>query len=98
MAKAIRIRIVDILLVHVPMTDGKKSHDTVLGFSKTINYGLLSISTYLKKRGKNVKILDNSDMLYRESIYDMINTIYTYRHIVIGFFCISVFAYRNLIF
>ena len=87
----------DILLVHVPASVGKKSHDTAFSFSKSINYGLLSIGTYLKGKGHDVKILDHRDKSNDEYISEIKKSIYTCNPLAVGLFCISGFSYPNLI-
>jgi len=86
----------DIILIHIPIEVGKKSHDTAFPFSKTINYGLLSIGSYLINIGYDVRILDFRDHPVKKNINKIKKSIDIIQPKMIGLSCISGFSFPYL--
>jgi len=85
-----------ILLVNIPSDSGKKSYDKAFPFSKTINFGLLSIATYLKDKGLDVLIFDPFSKYYRDYKRGIVSEIQETMPLAIGLSCISGFNYPPL--
>jgi len=87
----------DIILIHIPIDEGKKSHDTAFSFSKTINFGLLSIGSYLKSKDYDIEILDFRGHSIEENINNIEKRIEIIKPKIIGLSCISGFSFPNLL-
>ena len=87
----------DIFLIHIPINEGKKSYDTAFSFSKTINFGLLSIGSYLKSIGYDIEILDFRSSSIEENINNIRKRIEIIKPKIIGLSCISGFSFPNLL-
>jgi radical SAM superfamily enzyme YgiQ (UPF0313 family) len=85
----------DILLINVPAEIGKKKYDIHNEFSRGINFGLLSIASYLQRNHYETMIYD----IYKDfniSINEIISLIDYHKPYIIGLSCISGFAYPLL--
>lgn len=79
------------------MVVGKKPHDTLFPFSKTINFGLLSLGSYLERKGHAVRILDYRDYSTENNIKRIKENINATEPKMIGLSCISGFSFPNLL-
>ena len=85
---------IDIVLINTPISSGKKPYDISSNLSKSLNFGLLSIASYLSSKGFSSYVFDP-----RSSTYDTFKQIYQiidyYTPPVVGLSCISGFSYTS---
>jgi anaerobic magnesium-protoporphyrin IX monomethyl ester cyclase len=85
----------DIILVNIPIDAKKKPYDDAFPFSKSINFGILSIASYLAKNKYNVSIFDPQAINSNNPLNDLISYVQQTKPLVVGLSCISGFAYRS---
>jgi len=86
----------EIILVNIPSADGKKPYDKAFRFSKTMNFGLLSIATYLQSQGITARLLDLCASDREDQLGQVTAVIKCENPSAIGLSCISGFAYPSL--
>jgi anaerobic magnesium-protoporphyrin IX monomethyl ester cyclase len=85
-----------IFLINLPSNHSKKPYDRAFNFTKTINFGLLSIATYLKNKGLSVSIFDPYSQDYDNYEESIILEVQKAKPLAIGLSCISGFCYPPL--
>ena len=83
----------NVVLVNVPKDEKKKSYDDAFPFCKTLNFGILSIASYLKECGIHPSIFDPQSLSTQEPLEELGNLIQKENPLVIGLSCISGFSY-----
>lgn len=85
----------DIVLVNIPIDSTKKPYDYVFPFSKGINFGLLSIASYLTEMHYKVSVFDSQADDFKDPLKALISRVRQLMPAVVGLSCISGFAYRS---
>ena len=86
----------EIILVNIPPADWKKPYDNAFPFSRTINFGLLAIATYLQSHGIATRLLDLYAFNQDDQLTEVVLAIKAENPVAIGLSCISGFAYPSL--
>ena len=86
----------DIALIAVPLDSTKKESDRVLPCAASLNYGLLSIATFLSQQGVDVEVLDPQLYPHDFGVEKTSRWLVANMPKVVGLSCISGFSYRNL--
>jgi len=82
-----------IVLINIPPDDAKKPYDKAFRFSRVMNFGLLSIATYLHSHGVSVRLLDLFTYDVVDPWKDVLCEIKKESPVAIGLSCISGFSY-----
>lgn len=82
-----------LILINILSGDAKKPYDKAFSFSRTINFGLLSIATYLQSHGISVRLLDLCTYDVEDPWNDILSEIKKENPVAIGLSCISGFSY-----
>lgn len=84
---------IDIVLINAPVDRSKKYYDSLLPFLVTINFGILSIASFLYKKGISVKIVDENSYGRKSTIEEIICSALNPQPLIVGISCISGFSY-----
>lgn len=79
------------------MSSSKKQSDNVLPFAERMNFGLLSIATYVERHGYSSEVYDPQCMNAEKALADTLNWLMQRKPRIIGLSCISGFSYDNLL-
>ena len=85
----------EILLINIPPEIGKKPHDSSIPFVRMLNFGLLSIASYVKAQGYDVAIFDPYLQPKEKVVQIMLETIKKYSPLIVGLSCISGYCYLS---
>lgn len=85
----------DIILVNIPVDGTKKPYDDTFPFSRTINFGLLAIASYLADKNYQVSVFDPQVARTQNPVDELLSHIWRENPTVIGLSCISGFGYTS---
>jgi anaerobic magnesium-protoporphyrin IX monomethyl ester cyclase len=85
----------DIILVNIPIDSTKKPYDEAFPFSKTLNFGILAIASYLVENTLQVSIFDPQVVETTNPLEALCSLIKRERPAIIGLSCISGFGYKS---
>jgi radical SAM superfamily enzyme YgiQ (UPF0313 family) len=85
----------DVVLVNIPVDSTKKPYDDAFPFSRTINFGLLAIASYLASRDCQVSVFDLQVARTQHPVDELLDHIRRENPIVVGLSCISGFGYTS---
>lgn len=83
----------DIILVNIPADSTKKPYDDTFPFSRTINFGILAIASYLTSKNYQVSVFDPQVAVTQHPVDELLSRIRRENPTVIGLSCISGFGY-----
>jgi radical SAM superfamily enzyme YgiQ (UPF0313 family) len=91
-----RCEVLDLALVSLPMCSSKKQSDNILPFAERMNFGLLSIATYVEQHGFSSNIYDPQCTTDDQALAGCMHWLESVRPKVVALSCISGFSYENL--
>jgi radical SAM superfamily enzyme YgiQ (UPF0313 family) len=82
----------DVLLVNIPITVGKKDYDTSIDAMRSLNFGLLSIASNLSAEGYTAYVMDLQSF-EGDPVSQLLDHIERLSPNIVGFSCVSGFGY-----
>ncbi|MBC16727.1 MAG: hypothetical protein CL942_06715 [Desulfovibrio sp.] len=86
----------NLALLSIPLAATKKESDRALPFSIALNYGLLSIATYVSQHGFKAEVFDPQPLPRAEAVDRALEWLLNAKPHVIALSCISGFSYKKL--